>query len=204
MFRCLKHFFTVFLIILLSGCKPASQLGDIDIQSVTLEQMEQLIQQHEWVLVDARESDRYNGWPSASAAQGGHIPGARNFDLEWISAEQASIDRLLETKGIRPSRGIVIYGGGDLDARLLAQWFVEEQGFSEGRIRVYNEAFSGWLAQGGKPVTVPGYKRLVPPEWLLQRLEKGDRLKILDVSFGTPLRQGGTLSDRAYPRGAAC
>ena len=58
----------------------------------------------DWVVVDARATDAFNGWPLGGAKRGGHIPGAVDFSAGWLAGEQKGrTERLaaaLRTKGI--------------------------------------------------------------------------------------------------------
>lgn len=158
------------------------------LKSVDQPAMEALVREQGWVLVDVRDSNWYNGWPSGNDPDGGHIPGARNFDLALMTADPEHVRNLLTSKGISPDKNIVVYGRDKQDAQVLAQWLVAEQGFDEGRIRVFEEGFSYWLAQGGKPAKLPGYERLVTPEWLDEQLKMNTDLMVLDVSWGRGAR----------------
>lgn len=160
----------------------------IEMPSVSLAEMETKVQSQDWLIVDARDSDWFNGWPSAGDSVGGHIPGARNFDLAWMSSDQTAIDSLMETKGIDPSQNLIVYGKDKQDAQVLAQWLVSEQGFSKDKVFVYEEGFSSWLEQGGQPDKLPGYRQLVTPEWLEGHRKTIPDLKILDVSWGKGAR----------------
>ncbi|WP_051786448.1 sulfurtransferase [Endozoicomonas numazuensis] len=182
-----KYCLLIMLLPVLTACDTFWN-NRLELKSVDQPVMETLIQEQDWVLVDVRDSDWYNGWPSGKDPEGGHIPGARNFDLAWMAADPGHVQNLLTSKGISPENNIVVYGRDKQDAQVVAQWLVAEQGFKEERIRVFEKGFSFWLTQGGKPDKLPGYERLVTPEWLDKQLKVNSDLMVLDVSWGKGAR----------------
>ncbi|WP_062270448.1 sulfurtransferase [Endozoicomonas arenosclerae] len=187
MMRWTQYCLFILLLPVLSACDSFWN-NRLELKSVNQPAMETLVQEQNWVLVDVRDSDWYNGWPSGNDSEGGHIPGARNFDLAWMAADPGHIQNLLTSKGILPENHIVVYGRDKQDAQVLAQWLVADQGFKEERIRVFEEGFSGWLANGGEPDKLPGYQRLVTPEWLDRQIQSTPNLTVLDVSWGKGAR----------------
>ncbi|WP_252179707.1 rhodanese-like domain-containing protein [Endozoicomonas sp. 4G] len=164
--RWVKYCLLILLLPVLTACDSVWN-DRLALKSVDQPAMEALVQEQGWVLVDVRDSNWYSGWPSGNDPEGGHIPGARNFDLAWMEADPEQARTLLFSKGISPDKSIVVYGRDKQDAQVLAQWLVDEQGFSEDRVRVFEEGFSVWLARGGKPAKLPVYERL---ESILRRL----------------------------------
>ena len=187
MIRWVKYFLLLLIVPMLTACDTFWN-NKLELEQVNQSTMEQLIQREGWTLVDVRDSDWYNGWPSGNDLEGGHIPGARNFDLAWMDAEPSHIKNLLVTKDIVPTGNIIVYGRDKQDAQVLAQWLVAELGFEKNRVRVFEEGFSGFLSKGGVPEKLPGYERLVTPEWLDARRKETADLKILDVSWGKGAR----------------
>ncbi|MET4694329.1 3-mercaptopyruvate sulfurtransferase SseA [Endozoicomonas sp. NE40] len=192
MFRCVKHIIYLCLFIALSGCDQQKNIQMSAFDLVDQQKMMTLVNDHDWVLVDVRSSDWFNGWPSDNTGVGGHIPGARNFDLNWLLNERDELnkltERLFQSKGMRKAPGIVIYGSDQYEAQVLADWLVAEQGFENSDIRIFPFGFSGWLKFGGDVETMPSYTRLVPPVWLDKQLQKPQPPVILDVSYGAGIR----------------
>ena len=159
----------------------------IELKHVDAERMEVLVEQG-YALLDARDSNWYNGWPANGQFVGGHIPGARNFDVAWLEQRPALLKEMLETKGIRPDDGVVVYGKDKQDAQVLGQWLVAEMGFEKKKVLIFEDGFSQWLASGKQPEKLPGYQRLVTPYWLDAHIQAMPELKVLDVSWGDGLR----------------
>ncbi|WP_422409281.1 MULTISPECIES: sulfurtransferase [unclassified Endozoicomonas] len=185
--RWAKNCLLIILLPVITACDSFWN-SRLALKSVDQPEMEALVREQGWVLVDVRDSNWYNGWPSGNDPDGGHIPGARNFDLALMTADPEPVQNLLASKGISPDNNIVVYGRDKQDAQVLAQWLVDEQGFNEDRIRVFEAGFSSWLTQGGKPAKLPGYERLVTPEWLDEQLKANSDLMVLDVSWGRGAR----------------
>ncbi|MRI34472.1 sulfurtransferase [Endozoicomonas sp. OPT23] len=159
----------------------------IELRHVNAEKMTLLVEQG-YALLDARDSNWYNGWPANGRLVGGHIPKARNFDVAWLEQKPELLKELLATKGITPDRGVVVYGKDKQDAQVLGQWLVAEMGFAKKKVLIFEEGFSQWLAKGNQPEKLPGYQRLVTPYWLDAHIRAMPELKVLDVSWGDGLR----------------
>src|SRR5205809_3535986 len=86
-------------------------------------------------IVDVRPLSAYNGWRASGEARGGHIPGAVAFPRSWLSSlDDPELERLLDSKGIVPSREVVLYGDRPEDV-LAVQTMLSELGHA--RVRIY-------------------------------------------------------------------
>src|SRR5256885_16173864 len=78
---------------------------------ISTDELRQRLTDPELTIVDVRPLSAYNGWRASGEARGGHIPGAVAFPSGWLSSvDDAELERLLDSKGIVPSREIVLYG----------------------------------------------------------------------------------------------
>ncbi|KEQ16099.1 hypothetical protein GZ77_06475 [Endozoicomonas montiporae] len=188
----MKHLIGLCLAVSLAGCGQPDNPQLSEFTAIDQDKMMTLINERDWVLVDVRASDWFNGWPSDNTGVGGHIPGARNFDLNWLLNDRSELnkltERLFQSKGMRQAPGIVIYGSDQHEAKILADWLVTEQGFENSDIRIYPFGFSGWLKSGGSVETMPSYTRLVPPAWLDKQFNSPEPPLVLDVSYGAGIR----------------
>jgi len=141
-------------------------------------------------IVDVRPLFAYNGWRLNGEARGGHIPGAVAFPSAWsASVDNAEIARLLHSKGIVPSREVVLYGDGR-DGVSAVQNLLADLGHAG--VRTLERGWAGWAADETLPVErLPNYERLVHPGWLRQVLDGGrpeaapaGRFLVFHVNFG--------------------
>lgn len=191
LFRCLKQLSWLLFVFGLAGCHQKVETQP-SFTFVSHDDMLVLVQDQHWVLLDVRNSNWFNGWVSPETVVGGRIPGARNFDVNWLTQHQSELDKMTETlfqqKGMRNAPGIVLYGDDQFDASMLAKWLVIEQGFDSKHLRILSSGFSGWVEAGGDVEILPGYQRLVTSEWLEQQQKKQEPPVVLDISFGPGIR----------------
>src|SRR2546428_2718243 len=88
---------------------PSRRISD---SKILLAELRQRLGDPDLKVVDVRALPAYNGWRSAGAARGGHIPGAVAFPSPWLeSVDAPEGGRLLPSKGILSSHQGVLYGG---------------------------------------------------------------------------------------------
>ena len=144
------------------------------------------------ILVDARPTAAYNGWPLNGEARGGHVPGAVAFPSAWLATvEDAEVQRLLHEKGVTHGRTIVVYGDGADDAAALGERLTS---LGHDDVWVDEAGFSAWAADETLPLErLPNFEKLVHPAWV-RRLIAGGRpdtypgrgFAVLHVNFGVP------------------
>ena len=62
-------------------------------------------------MIDVRSAAAYNGWRLNEEARGGHIRGAKHLPDPWLEVlTDEELTRILDGKGIKPGRSIVVYG----------------------------------------------------------------------------------------------
>ena len=94
-----------------------------------------------WVVVDARATDAFNGWPLRGLSRGGHIPGARHLawrDVLDAGASLRSPEELRVLFGPADTPVVTYCTGG------VRSGFVYTVLRSLGRDRVANYAGSWW------------------------------------------------------------
>ena len=112
---------------------------------------------------DARPVDAYNGWTLKGEKRGGHIRGARTLPLTWTAQEQW--EQIVEDKGARPDRPVVVYGYGD-DAGEVAERF-EAAGY--GQVNLYQHFVDEWAVDDSLPLDrMARFQTLVHPSWVRQ------------------------------------
>jgi len=143
-------------------------------------------------VVDVRSLAAYNGWRLRGEQRGGHIGGAVAFPSAWLAqVAENEHEQLLESKGITPSKTIVLYGDTSahplkLEARL------HELGYQD--VTIYESGWAGWAADESLPLDrLPNYEKLVHPEWVRQLIAgerpetySGNGFSLFHVNFGVP------------------
>ena len=172
------------LFVMLTGCNESVQISPA-IQNISISDYLARQSNENVLLIDSRDSNFFNGWPEAGARQGGHIPDARNFAASWLSATDAELQPLMNTKQITADKTLVIYGD---NARLLADWLVTKQQFSPESIFILEQGFEGWLQQNRPVESLPGFDRLIPPHQLAKLAATDQPPVIVDVSWGLGVR----------------
>src|SRR5438067_2096102 len=95
-------------------------------------------------IVDVRPLPAYNGWRRSGEARGGHIPGAVAFPSAWLtSVDDREVERLLDTKGIVPSREVVLYGD---EAERVSAVRARLMDLGHSGIRTYEPGWAEWGA----------------------------------------------------------
>jgi len=146
----------------------------------------------ELTIVDVRPMAAYNGWRLCGAARGGHIPGAVAFPSAWLSSvDDADVERLLASKGIVPSREVVLYGDGAEDILAMRTRLAE---LGHTGVRFYEHHWTEWAADVTLPAErLPNYDKLVHAEWLQQMVDgvrpearPAGKFLLFHVNFGVP------------------
>src|SRR5437870_1561570 len=159
---------------------------------IPTDELRQRLTDPDLTIVDVRALSAYNGWRTSGEARGGHIPGAVALPSSWLSSvDDAELERLLDSKGIVPSREIVLYGDRPEDV-LAVQTRLGE--LDRAGVRRYEHGWAVWAADQALPVDrLANYDKLVHPEWLQRLLDGGrpeaapaGKFLLLHVNFGVP------------------
>ena len=144
----------------------------------------------DFVTVDTRTDEEYNGWILYNEARGGHIPGAVQLPYAWYFNEDHSIlsydalTHLLESKGITADKEIVPY----CTAGIRSGFF-----YFLGRLmdypRISNYDASMWDWAAADPAAYPmdkleNYEKLVYPAWLEDEMTINSSLVIVETGWG--------------------
>jgi molybdopterin synthase sulfurtransferase len=160
----------------------------VEARTISTAHLHQRLGDPNLTIVDLRPLPAYNGWRIEGEAQGGHIAGAVAFPSAWLqSLDQDELERLLEVKGIRPDREVVLYG----DAADAFKTILLELGHEH--VRTYDH-WSDWSADAELPVErLPRHEKLAHSDWLRRVLDgktpeapPADRFELLHVNFGVP------------------
>lgn len=138
----------------------------------------------QWVIVDVRDPNAFNGWPWDGEARGGHIPGAVNIALAWVERDRKGIKALLRSKGILGDRPVLLYGSTREQAARMADLLVTRHAVAASRLHLYQDGFPAWSAAGLPVDRLPRCDRLVPARWLANEMKTNPALRVFEVSWG--------------------
>lgn len=181
--------------LVLSGCSSPQNNDSAktsEFNTITTEDLSAKLTDENWVLVDARDNNAFNGWALDGVKRGGHIENAVDFSANWLKVEREDKDALLQealdTKGISKDKNIVVYDVNGVDASDVATYLT-----SKGYENLYVYDLNDWANDDSKTlVKYPGYKWIVPPVVVNELLdgktpetfENAKTVKMVEASWG--------------------
>ncbi len=139
------------------------------IKDFTTEEMLVLSKSNDNIIVDARQVDAYNGWKLQNEKRGGHIQGAKSLPFKWT--KYMDWIEIVRSKGIVPSKQIIIYSYTDEESDKLANIFISA-GFP--KVGVYYHFKDEWATNPNLPMDkMARYKNLVSPQWVKTLVDGG-------------------------------
>ena len=156
-------------------------------QSINIDDLKKNIDKEDWVVVDTRINDAFNGWALDGAERGGHIKGAVDFSVPWLNADVKEkgkkLQDILKDKGITADKNIVLYDANGKDAKKVAQ-YLSENGFKH----LYTFDVKEWAANDELAMeSYANYQMIVPAAWVNDVIEnnnQGQAYKIFEASWG--------------------
>lgn len=174
--------------LVLTGCsnnKDQVDIKDVETKGITTEEVVSNLEKDDWIIVDTRSNDAYNGWIEDGLKRGGHIKGATDFSSDWINIKadnkEETLDKALETKGITKDKNIVLYDANDKDSKVVAS-YLSDKGFEN--IYTYNVTEYA-NDESLEMQSYDNYEMLVPAWWIKDVIDKNStNYKIFEVSWG--------------------
>ncbi|MEH7076957.1 sulfurtransferase [Neobacillus drentensis] len=183
-------------LLMLSACsnvsktsKPKNDKKELtnQVQSMKTEDLKTKIGKNDWVIVDTRSNDAFNGWPLDGLQRGGHIKGAVDFSANWLTVDvdqkEEKLTDTLKSKGITSDKNVVLYDANGKDAQTVAD-FLNKEGFKN----IYTYDVKEWAANQDLGMeNYPNYEMLVPVSWvndLRKNNNNGKPYKIFEASWG--------------------
>jgi len=105
-----------------------------NIKEISTDEVLNAIKDNNPIIIDARNSDSYNGWKCANEQRGGHIKGAKTLPLKWTN--YMDWIEVVRSKQILPKHNIVIYSYSENESLKLANYFIKA-GYSNVSIYKY-------------------------------------------------------------------
>jgi len=124
----------------------------------------------DFVVIDSRTDEEFNGWTLYGESRGGHISGAIQIPYEWFFKEDKTILDVAELKELFESRGITtdkeVTSYCTIGIRSGFVYFVlRTLGYP--RVSNYDGSIVEWSADSSLPMSrMPNYQALVYPEWV--------------------------------------
>ncbi|MCC5908854.1 MAG: sulfurtransferase [Clostridiaceae bacterium] len=161
--------------------------GTMELQVISTEELQEKLEDDDWVIVDTRINDAYNGWALEGVTRGGHIKSAIDFSANWLRTEVEDRDNLLQealkTKGITADKNVVLYDANGEDIKIVAEYFMQQ-----GIENIYSYDIKEWAMNEELPMeSYPNHHILVPASWVNELIEtenNGRPYKIFEVSWG--------------------
>lgn len=161
------------------------------IKSISTKDLRSNLTKHNWVVVDTRLNDAFNGWKLDGVKRGGHIKGATDFSAAWLKVtEKDSAQRLkaaLKVKGITSDKNIVLYDSNGKDSAEVADYLIKN-----GIKNIYKYNVKEWANIASLPMEAnANYKMIVPASWIHDLISgkkpatyTGTKYKLFEVSWG--------------------
>ncbi len=145
-----------------------------------------------WVVVDTRPTDAFNGWKLDGVKRGGHILGSVDFPAGWLNSNREDKNEVLAAvlrhKGIESGRNIVLCGTNERERDRVAT-YLKGLGFE----RLYDYDLNAWAEDESRPLERYANFQLLIPASIVKRLldgerpetfERAKRIKFAEVSWG--------------------
>ncbi|WP_291563966.1 MULTISPECIES: rhodanese-like domain-containing protein [unclassified Clostridium] len=179
-------------IVLLAACgKKEESKVETTGKTISTSELKDKIGKDDWVIVDTRESDAFNGWKFDEVTRGGHVKGATDFSASWLKVDSQDkekiLDEALKTKGISNEKNIVLYDANEKDASEVADYLAKK-----GYENLYTYDVKEWAKDSSLEMeSYPNYEMVVPVSWVKDLVEgkkpetyNGNDFKIFEVSWG--------------------
>lgn len=151
---------------------------------LNVEQVKALRGQSDWILVDVRDSNAFNGWALDGEKSGGHIAGAVNVAVEWVERDMKRVKDLLDAKEItKGGKNVLLYGRSAAEAAKMAHLLETKHGVARARLHVAKDGFGAWAAASLPVDKLKRHEWLVPPLWLEQERKANPALRVFAVSW---------------------
>lgn len=137
--------------------------------SISTDELQSKTSNPDYILIDVRPVEAYNGWRIREEVRGGHIRSARSLPFKWTKY----IDwiEIVRSKGITPNHTLVIYGYDTEEVEQVADRF-KRSGYD--KLMVYEQFLQEWCTNDALPMDhLQRYRQLVYPEWLKILMDGG-------------------------------
>ncbi|MEG2984959.1 MAG: rhodanese-like domain-containing protein [Peptostreptococcaceae bacterium] len=183
-------------IVVLSACSnkevKKDEKAQVKTNTISTKELQSNIEDKNWVVVDTRVNDSYNGWILNNEKRGGHIPGATDFAYNWLDVDAKDKDKVLDealkNKGIDKDKNIILYDSNDKDAKEVYK-YLSDKGYKN----LYTYNINEWAKDDSLPLEkYENYKMIVPAKAVKdiidgkkpETFENANDIKIVEASWG--------------------
>lgn len=177
-------FIIIILIILGSvnyGCRraPVKEVSNQDaIKAVTKEYINLNLKEDNFMVIDTRSDEEFNGWSLNEGIKGGHISGAINLQSKLLEGlNDSEMKKIFEKNGLSPEKNIVVYSNYGKDSLKLYN-ILKKSGYKS--VANYEGGMQDWSNDNSLEVDkLKNYEKLVYPQWV-KDLTEGKEVKNYD------------------------
>ncbi len=181
--------------------EDATKKDESGITVLSTKDLQEKLGQSDWIAVDTRENDAYNGWKLDDVKRGGHIKGATDFSAAWLKVEdknkEARLDEALKVKGITQEKNVVLYDTNGKDANEVIDYLLQK-----GYKKLYKYDVKKWIEDESLPMEAyENYQMIVPASWVKDLIDGKNpetyfskEYKIFEVSWGDETQSPDYLS----------
>lgn len=146
--------------------------------TVTKEYIYLNLKEDNFIVIDTRSDEEFNGWSLNKDIKGGHIPGAINLSAKLLEGlNENEIKNIFTKNGISPDKNIVVYsnyGKGSLKIYNV----LKKSGYKN--VANYQGGMQDWSRDNSLEVEkLKNYEKLVYPLWV-KDLTEGKEVKKYD------------------------
>lgn len=124
----------------------------------------------DFVIVDSRTNEEYNGWQFYGEARGGHIPKAVNIPYEWFFKDDKTVlnyqdlRKIFEDRGITRDKEVTAYCTAGIRSGYV-YFLLRLMGYP--RVSNYDASIFEWSADSSLPMSkLPKYQMIVNADWV--------------------------------------
>lgn len=155
---------------------PATFTAELQSSRVaTTDHVAKRLYDRDFVVVDTRTDEEFQGWQLYGEARGGHIPGAVQIPYAWLyNADKTVLGRdalkaLLESRGVTPDKEVIAHCTVGIRSG-FAYFALRLLGYP--RCSNYDASIVAWAARDDLPLEkAPRFSTAVYPKWVHDLIE---------------------------------
>lgn len=147
---------------------------EVQAQVVDTQIVKDALKKEEWVVVDTRLNDAFNGWKLDGVKRGGRIKGAQDFSANWLKVDKKDKEKILEEalnlKGITKEKDVILYDANGKDAKAVAK-YLNTKGYNN----LYLYDVKKWAADESLPMEKYKNYQLIVPAVIVKDILDGNK-----------------------------